>query len=235
MAGERDNHRGVGSTASIKRLPRRSCPRLPRSSGRVVYGTVRPLEKAEESFLPWAKEPYGCIVMNLHISHSPQGIVKATNDFHRIIDRTLESGGSYFLTYHRWAIRRQLEACHPQLSESRPIVAVKHHTYQPPQAELEADMRIDTTPETLGLCCPQTRDCEGDQTRDKGGSKRPVGQPKCDFCNNSPKKAVRAMLNGTSPPFSVRHLIRTSSQSPWPRARPADWSFPQNSPSPRRW
>ncbi len=26
-------------------------------------------------------------------------------------------GGSYFLTYHRWAFPRQLEACYPQIRE----------------------------------------------------------------------------------------------------------------------
>ncbi len=87
-----------------------------RDKARVIYGTIRLIEKDEEAFLPWAKESYACIVMNLHVPHSPQGIVKATNDFRRIIERAVEQGGSYFLTYHRWATRRQLDACYPQFT-----------------------------------------------------------------------------------------------------------------------
>ena len=87
-----------------------------RDKTKVIYGTIRLIEKDEEAFLPWAKESYACIVMNLHVSHSPQGIVKAANDFRRIIERAIEQGGSYFLTYHRWATRGQLDACYPQFA-----------------------------------------------------------------------------------------------------------------------
>ena len=83
---------------------------------KVIYGTIRLIEKDDESFLPWARESYACIVINLHVSHNPQGIAKAANDFRRIIDRAIEQGGSYFLAYHRWASRQQLDACYPQMS-----------------------------------------------------------------------------------------------------------------------
>ena len=42
---------------------------------------------------------------------------KAAGDFRRLIDRAIEHGGSYFLTYHRWASRAQVEACHPRMVE----------------------------------------------------------------------------------------------------------------------
>jgi hypothetical protein len=61
--------------------------------------------------------------MNLHIDHSPQGIEKAANDFRRIIDRAIELDGSYFLTYHRWATRAQVEACYPQMAQ---FLELKH-------------------------------------------------------------------------------------------------------------
>jgi FAD/FMN-containing dehydrogenase len=83
----------------------------------VIYGTIRLIEKDDESFLAWARESWVCVVMNLHIDHSPQAIEKAANDFRRIIDRAIELGGSYFLTYHRWATRAQVEACYPQLAQ----------------------------------------------------------------------------------------------------------------------
>jgi FAD/FMN-containing dehydrogenase len=84
---------------------------------KIIYGTIRLIEKDEECFLHWADKSYACIVMNLHISHSPQGIVKAANDFRRVIDGAIEHGGSYYLTYHRWATRAQLDICYPQMAE----------------------------------------------------------------------------------------------------------------------
>lgn len=82
---------------------------------RLIYGTIRVIERDNESFLPWAREPWVCTVMNLHIEHTEDGVRKAANDFRRLIDRALAYGGSYFLTYHRWASRKQVEAAYPQL------------------------------------------------------------------------------------------------------------------------
>jgi FAD/FMN-containing dehydrogenase len=78
------------------------------------YGTIRFIEKDAESFLAWAREPSVCIVCNLHVLHTDQGIRKAIADFQRIIDRAIEHGGRFYLTYHRWATRKQVETCYPQ-------------------------------------------------------------------------------------------------------------------------
>ena len=67
--------------------------------------------------LAWARERWACIVFNLHVDHTPEGIAKAAGDFRRLIDRAIQFGGSYYLTYHRWATARQLLACHPRISE----------------------------------------------------------------------------------------------------------------------
>jgi FAD/FMN-containing dehydrogenase len=83
----------------------------------LIYGTIRFIEKDDESFLPWARERYACIVMNLHTAHSAAGLRKAARDFRRIIDRAIQYEGSYFLTYHRWATREQVETCYPQFVE----------------------------------------------------------------------------------------------------------------------
>ena len=83
----------------------------------VIYGTIRLIEQDDESFLPWTKQSYACIVMNLHVERRPQDIAKAANDFRRIIDRAVSYGGSYFLTYHRWASREQIEACYPEMPD----------------------------------------------------------------------------------------------------------------------
>lgn len=83
----------------------------------VIFGVFRLIEKDDESFLAWAKQPYACVIFNLHVSHSPQGLAKAAEDFRRLIDRGIEHGGSYYLTYHRWATRKQVESCYPQFPE----------------------------------------------------------------------------------------------------------------------
>ena len=81
----------------------------------LIYGTIRLIERDDESFLAWAREPWACIVMNLHVEHTEDGVRKAAADFRRLIDRAVAHGGSYFLTYHRWANRAQVEACYPQM------------------------------------------------------------------------------------------------------------------------
>ncbi|HLJ10205.1 MAG TPA: FAD-binding oxidoreductase [Planctomycetaceae bacterium] len=80
----------------------------------MTFGTIRFIEKDNETFLAWAKEPSVCIVCNLHVVHTDEGKQKAADDFRRIIDRAIEFGGRYYLTYHRWATRKQVEACYPQ-------------------------------------------------------------------------------------------------------------------------
>ncbi|HUO86188.1 MAG TPA: FAD-binding oxidoreductase, partial [Thermoanaerobaculia bacterium] len=69
----------------------------------VVYGTVRLIERDEDSFLAWARQPWACTVMNLHVEHSAEGIERAKRELRGLIDLAAERGGSYFLTYHRWA------------------------------------------------------------------------------------------------------------------------------------
>jgi FAD/FMN-containing dehydrogenase len=80
----------------------------------ITYGTIRFIEKENETFLPWAKERSVCVVCNLHVVHTDAGKDKASLDFRRIIDRAMEFGGRYYLTYHRWATRKQVATCYPQ-------------------------------------------------------------------------------------------------------------------------
>ena len=81
----------------------------------VVYGTVRLIEPEDDSLLAWAREPWACVVMNLHVEHTVAGVADASVAFRRLIDLALERGGSFYLTYHRWATARQLLAAYPQL------------------------------------------------------------------------------------------------------------------------
>ena len=81
----------------------------------IVYGTVRLIERDDESFLAWAREPWACVVLNLHVEHTPAGVEHAAVAFRRLIDLALERGGSFYLTYHRWATRGSSCAAYPQL------------------------------------------------------------------------------------------------------------------------
>ncbi len=80
----------------------------------LIYGTIRLIERDNETMLRWAKEPYACIIFNIHVMPDPAGIDRAQQEFRRLIDRGLQYGGSYYLTYHRWAERRQVVAAYPE-------------------------------------------------------------------------------------------------------------------------
>ncbi len=83
----------------------------------LIYGTIRLIERDSESMLAWAKHPYACIIFNLHTDHTAEGIARSAADFRRLIDRAIAYGGSYYLTYHRYAERTQVETCYPQFGE----------------------------------------------------------------------------------------------------------------------
>jgi FAD/FMN-containing dehydrogenase len=83
----------------------------------LIYGTVRLTERDDESFLPWAKQAYACTIFNLHAVHSSEGLQRTADAFRRLIDMAARRGGTYYLTYHRYARRKQVEACYPQFAE----------------------------------------------------------------------------------------------------------------------
>jgi len=83
----------------------------------VIYGTVRLIEKDDESFLAWAKEPYACIIFNLLTFHTPSGIEASARSFRGLIDLAIPHGGSYYLTYHKFAKPEQVMACYPQFKQ----------------------------------------------------------------------------------------------------------------------
>ncbi len=83
----------------------------------MIYGTVRLIEKDDETFLAWARDRYACVIFNLHIEHTPGAIAQAADTFRTLIDLGIEHGGRYYLTYHRWARKDQVERCYPQMRE----------------------------------------------------------------------------------------------------------------------
>jgi FAD/FMN-containing dehydrogenase len=83
----------------------------------VIYGTVRLVEKDDESFLAWAKQSYACIIFNLLTLHTPSGIEASARSFRGLIDLAIARRGSYYLTYHKFAKPEQVIACYPQFKE----------------------------------------------------------------------------------------------------------------------
>jgi FAD/FMN-containing dehydrogenase len=82
----------------------------------VIYGTVRMIERDDESYLAWARERYACVIFNLHVEHTPQGVSNAAGAFRSLIELGLAHGGTYYLTYHRWASKNQVERGYPMMA-----------------------------------------------------------------------------------------------------------------------
>lgn len=83
----------------------------------VIFGTVRMIQADRESFLPWARRDYACVIFNLHVLHTAEGIEHAKQAFQRLIDYAIALDGSYYLTYHRYARKDQVLACYSQFPE----------------------------------------------------------------------------------------------------------------------
>ena len=90
---------------------------LVRRGANVIYGTVRLIAEDRETFLNWAGRPYACVVFNLHFEHTESGVAEVADDLRCLIDLAADCGGSYFLTYNRFATREQLVRCYPQFPE----------------------------------------------------------------------------------------------------------------------
>ena len=98
-----------------------------RNDVQLIYGTIRLIEKDDESFLPWAKQPYACTIFNLHTVHSPEGLKHSAEAFRRLIGMAVRRNGSYYLTYHRYASRDQVLAVYPNFPD---FLRLKRH-YDP--------------------------------------------------------------------------------------------------------
>lgn len=83
----------------------------------VIYGTIRVIEEDSETMLAWAQGRRACVIFNLHVEHTADGIARSADAFRGLIDLAVLRGGSFFLTYHRHATRTQLLAGYPRLPE----------------------------------------------------------------------------------------------------------------------
>ncbi|HKX37805.1 MAG TPA: FAD-binding oxidoreductase [Burkholderiales bacterium] len=80
----------------------------------IVSAAVSLVEQDRESFLAWARRPYACVTLDLHVDRGTSSLIRAGDRLRRLIDIALRYGGGYYLAYHRHAIRRQLLAAYPQ-------------------------------------------------------------------------------------------------------------------------
>lgn len=83
----------------------------------LIYGTVRLIERDDETFLPWARDRSACLVLNIHTKHTDEGIASSKRIFRELIDLVSRYGGNYYLTYHKFASKEQLERCYPEFQE----------------------------------------------------------------------------------------------------------------------
>lgn len=89
----------------------------------LIYGTVRLIEADTESFLPWARHDYACVIFNLHTEHTESGIASTGATFRRLIDLAIKRDGSFYLTYGRFATIEQIRHCYPNFEN---FLAYKH-------------------------------------------------------------------------------------------------------------
>lgn len=82
-----------------------------------IYGTIRSIRRDTTTFLPWAKQDYACIIFNLRTPHTCDGVGRTRETCRRLIDAAIELNGSFYLTYHGWATRPQLQQAYPRLGE----------------------------------------------------------------------------------------------------------------------
>lgn len=83
----------------------------------LIYGTVRLIDRDEETALPWARHPWACVIFNLHTALDAESIEANAATFRALLDAAISFGGSYYLTYHRAASPDQTLLCYPRFRE----------------------------------------------------------------------------------------------------------------------
>jgi len=81
-----------------------------------IYGTIRSILHDNVTFLAWARRDYACVIFNLRTLHDSAGIGRTAEAFRRLQAAAIQLDGSFYLTYHRFATREQIDACYPQFS-----------------------------------------------------------------------------------------------------------------------
>jgi len=83
----------------------------------LVYGVIRFIEKDKDSFLAWAKKAYACVIFTAHTSREAKALHKSGETCRQLIRTATKRGGSFYLTYNRFATREDLTWAYPQFGE----------------------------------------------------------------------------------------------------------------------
>jgi FAD/FMN-containing dehydrogenase len=83
----------------------------------LIYGTIRFIEQDKDSYLAWAKKRYACVIFSPHSSGETQALRKTGEVCRQLIRAANKRGGSFYLTYNRFATRDELASAYPQFQE----------------------------------------------------------------------------------------------------------------------
>jgi FAD/FMN-containing dehydrogenase len=83
----------------------------------LIYGTVRFIEQDKDSYLAWAKKRYACVIFSPHSSGETQALRKTGEVCRQLIRAASKRGGSFYLTYNRFATRDELASAYPQFQD----------------------------------------------------------------------------------------------------------------------
>jgi FAD/FMN-containing dehydrogenase len=83
----------------------------------LIYGTVRFIEQDKDSYLAWAKKRYACVIFSPHSSGETQALRKTGDVCRQLIRAANKRGGSFYLTYNRFATRNELASAYPQFQD----------------------------------------------------------------------------------------------------------------------
>jgi FAD/FMN-containing dehydrogenase len=83
----------------------------------LIYGTVRFIEQDKDSYLAWAKKRYACVIFSPHSSGETQALRKTGEVCRQLIRAANKRGGSFYLTYNRFATREELASAYPQFQD----------------------------------------------------------------------------------------------------------------------
>jgi FAD/FMN-containing dehydrogenase len=83
----------------------------------LVYGTIRFIEQDKDSFLPWAKKRYACVIFAPHTSGETRALHKTGETCRQLMRAATKKGGSFYLTYNRFATREDIEFAYPRFAE----------------------------------------------------------------------------------------------------------------------
>ncbi|MGD9691022.1 MAG: FAD-binding oxidoreductase [Phycisphaerales bacterium] len=94
---------------------------LTRRQAPVIYGTIRLIQADDLTLLAWARQVFACVIFNLHVDRSNEGMARVAPAFGDLIDLAIDRGGSFYLTYHRFATRAQIERAYPGMEAFRAL------------------------------------------------------------------------------------------------------------------